>query len=452
MDEFYHLIDWALCLSGLIGLWFFFSRTGGPLNKAQAYMSVFREKGIYNPSYGLAIAFVYALLDIALSIVIYVWFYNDYWTDSDFGIAHLGRVILLYTIVLVSLHVFLPKIDNRHLRKTINTVDYHKMGLSMAAFVVVCVAVEYWLKRFVYGMWYGEESESILATVAVVASTAWIASSVYTSLNRYESIKNASERTLGALKTRHAPIVFLRSFVLDKPQRKGMTFDEYICSTFALNSQPIVSLSDPDDFLPTGGSIKIQSTDEEWESAINTLLMECRAVVIFEGKTVSLKTEMAKIQRFHIPHDKVFVATPPQNYRLAAWNDGKITERKYTLNYIWNDFVKALDTYGGMHGLPETDPGECMIFSFDKHWNCKAPVKKTGKDFLGYVVDQTVVHENDKCDYISLAEKLNRFELQHTQVLSKSDEKRIEKAIIKALIMSALMSLAVILLIKLLVK
>lgn len=451
MDEFYNLYDWAFCLTGVMGLLYYFSRTSDYMNKVQSYIAVFKRKGIYNPSYGMTIAIVYAILDIVISVVIYKWFYNDYWTDSDFILAQMGRLILPFLVVLVSLHIFLPKIDNRHLRKTFNSIDYHKMGLAMAAFVIVCVSVEYWLKRFVYGMWYGEESASLIATLAVVSSTLWIAWSMYISLNRYELIKDASERTLSALTTRHAPIVFLRSFALDKPQKKGMTFDEYICSTFALNSQPIISLSDPDDFLPTGGSIKIQSMDEEWENAINTLLMECRAVVIFEGKSESLKTEMGKIQQFHIPHDKVFVATPPQKYRLAAWNEGQITEKKHTLNFIWSNFVKALEVYGGMHGLPQADPGECMIYSFDEHWNCKpSPVKKKGNSFLGYIVDQTVAYENDKCDYLSLSRKLKRFELQHTQMLTKDEKKQIENALVKVSVVSTAVVLAVVGLIKIL--
>lgn len=430
IDSMYATYDWIWCLSGLFGLLLLFNDK-----------SVIKKKGIYNPAYYMMISIIYAIADLWLSFLIFEYFFADGWGDSDYFWAQFSRTFILLPLVYMLCRLLLPKINNRQIRKTSNSTNYHLWAIAMVIFVMADATLGYVIKRYMYGFWYGNSIDSSMATAAVFIFAGIIAYRVYVHVNRYEVIKGLASRTIEELETQRAPIIFLRSFLLDKNPIAGKTFDEYICTSFAMHMQPIISLSDPDDFLPTGGSIKIQSRDDEWENAINTLLNHCRALVFFEGKTESLKTEMSKIQQFNIPHDKVFVATPPQRYRKAAWNKGHAASNKYVLNRIWQGFVKSLEQIGGMHHLPETDPGECSIFTFDSNWMATQPVKKTGTNFFDYILKKTVKYEEAKCDYKTLATMLRDHEL--TIEITDTENKKIKRAILAIALLTFMLPIVI---------
>ena len=428
MDEVYNFYDWFWSLSGLFGLLFFFLSD----------KSIVKKKGIYDPVYYMMIAIIYAAADWLLSFLVFELFFADDWGDTNYLYAQVIRLLLVPVFYFLCKWL-LPKIDNRQIRKTSTTTNYHRWAIAMVAFVIADTALGYVMKRYVYGFWYGNSTDSMLGTAAVIVMAGLIAYRVYVRMNRYEVIKGLADRTIQDLETQRAPIIFLRSFVLDKNPIFGKTFDEYICSSFAMHMQPIISLSDPDDFLPTGGSIKIQSRDSDWENAVNTLLVHCRALVFFEGRSESLKTEMTKIRHFNIDHEKVFVATPPQRYRKAAWNKERGASDKYVLNRIWQDFSKSLELVGGLHHLPDTDPGECKIFTFDSNWSASKAEKKTGTEFFDYILKKTVKYEETKCDYKSLAAMLRDNEL--TMGITDLENRKIKRAIVIIALLTLVMTI-----------
>lgn len=393
------------------------------------YFPLLKKKGIYNPAFALTLAVCYAVIDILGTISLF-FMGEDVVLDETVLVF---KQLILWGVMWLLCKIFLPKIDNRRLRKTSIHTNYHKW----AVWTVVYCCIYPFIIFLLVGIPDFTNFESAVTLLLAVLFIALGARMVYVLINRYEEIKTEAERTLEELETHKAPIVFLRSFLLDKKPIKGRTFDEYICANFAMSRQPIISLSDPDDFLPTGGSIKIQSTDDDWEKAINTLLATCRAVVFFEGKSDSLLVEMGKIRALNIPHDKIFIATPPQRYRVAAWCESN--GRKYVLNYVWSNFAKSMEESAGIHGLPEKDPGECKIFTVDKKWNCSnEPVIKKDMEFFEYIMQQTIHYEESKCDYSKLASKLREYEL--TLLLSNAENNKLKKAVVCVVALSLVLS------------
>lgn len=427
MDNVIDFYKWVFCLSPFAGYCYYFS-VGDRL-------SILKSKGIYNPIYGIWMALAFIITLLCTSFEAYLFFYDDGWGDTDYTLAVLLPLEAIFVLMYVLCKFLLPKISNRQIRKTSTKTDYHKWAKIMVFAFVVSVMACFYYQKHILCFWYGNDWASFCADIIVLIFTGVISYKIYLSMNRYETIKEYANRTLSALETQRSPIIFLRSFMIDKTPINGKTFDEYICANFPMSMQPIISLSDPDDYLPTGGSIKIQSKDEKWENAVNILIKNCRAIVIFEGKSESLKTEMAKIKDFSIPYDKVFVATPPQKYRLKAWLDGAWGGKKYVLQYIWKDFSTSMDKIGGIAGFPAKEPGGSRIFSLNSSGQCvEEKGGKEGTDFFEYIMKKTIKYESLPCDYKRLAVLLKDNELD--MEITDAENRMIRRAMIKISIIS----------------
>ena len=73
--------------------------------------------------------------------------------------------------------------------------------------------------------------------------------------------------TLSKITTSTSPILFLRSFELNKSTLSSLSFDEHLCNGFPIKDQPVISLADPDVAFAEG-TIKIQAEDSSWKDAI----------------------------------------------------------------------------------------------------------------------------------------------------------------------------------------
>lgn len=192
------------------------------------------------------------------------------------------------------------------------------------------------------------------------------------------------------INSKKAPILFLRSFELNKSAVSGVTLDEYLCKGFPIKDQPVISLADPDlEF--TDGSIKMQAQDKTWKEAITTLFSSCKAVIMFEGKSDGLNWEIDNIRKY-IDYNRFFIAIPPEDYRSSAWySSGYFTHSasrikikieqifnrrgiEYAYNFIWKKFSDRLEM-SGIH-LPKEQPGCGCLISFTRDW-------KTNKIYKG---------------------------------------------------------------------
>lgn len=385
------------------------------------------SKGIFDPIQKIKLAIVCLFADFSWKINVSYWALS--WEEEDLleydFIATFYGFAFNIVIIFVLCKYLLPEIKIRQIRKTSNSTNYSRWGFILSTIFFLDALLSFCLQ--IETCWYVDEKENLVFTILCLGIGFLISMGPYNILKRYDRIKGEAERTISSLVTNRAPIIFLRSFEIDKFLIKGYSFDEYICRSFSMTSQPILSLSDPNDFLPTGGSIKIQSFDEKWKDAIIALFKNCRAVVIFEGKSEGLQWEIENLKKY-VSYDKLFIATPPKNYRISAWcTVGLGKERKYALGFIWKNFSKHLNKEGFY--LPSTDPGSDTIFSFNNNWEAvnSGDIYK-GMKLFDYIMEKTVKYENANCNYKRLADTLSAYELSLS--MSLYDKKRINKALV----------------------
>lgn len=389
------------------------------------YSFILKKKGIYTPTYYLVPGIITIVPDflIRMSWGYYFDLYSSYGEDAYPYIALLVGIILVNIgIVSLALWKFAPHVNNRRIRKVPSNSNYTAWAFSGSTiFVFYSIYCDIELRNHIY---FEEEFLDWYITFLFYLVLIICAVLFFINTRRYDKIKNEATRTLDSLKTHRAPIIFLRSFELDKAVLFGKTFDEYICSSFSMTSQPIISLADPDDYLPTGGSIKIQSYDERWKPAIEKLLRNCRAVVLFEGRSEGLHWEISHLKKFIKP-DQLFVVTPPERYRRIAWIKNGYSfvskkEKEYIYQYVWVNFSKHLNAEG--FDVPNTNPGSDTVFHFGGNWNVNVAVKLKGMKLFDYILEKSIKYENVSCDYQNLSEGLQEYEL-NSQLSSKEEAK-----------------------------
>lgn len=416
---------WLFPLTGILGGLLILSNMQSYMERTNIRHPL-DSKGIFDPVQKVKLTLVCLFMDLLWKMNIYYWAAS--WSEEDlleynFIASFYGIAFILISIFLLCKYL-LPNINIRSIRKTSCSTNYSMWGLIVSIIFLIDVVLSLLIQYCT--CWYIDRVESLIFSILYLCIGLFMSTKPYSILKRYDRIKGESERTISSLVTHRAPIIFLRSFEIDKFIIRGYSFDEYICKSFSMTSQPILSLSDPNDFLPTGGSIKIQSFDEKWKEAIITLLKSCRAVVIFEGKSEGLQWEIENLKKY-ISYDKLFVATPPKKYRQSAWCRGMTRkEKKYALNYIWQNFAHHLIREG--FNVPLSDPGNDVIFSFNNRWEISnGGIICQGMKFFDYILESTVKHEKSDCDYKELAKTLSAYELSLEMPID--DKKKINKAV-----------------------
>ena len=414
-------------LTGILGGLLFLSNMQ-PSVEQWGIKNPLEYKGIFDPIQKAKLALTYLFADFLWKVNIFKlacsWSEEDC-ADYDFIASFYGMFVIIVSIFLLC-RTLLPNIEIRRIRKTSNTTNYSLWGVTLSAIFFVDVILSLSIQHST--CWYVNELLSLLFSMLCICLGFILSLRPFIIFKRYDRIKGESERTLSSLLTHRAPIIFLRSFEIDKFLIHGYSFDEYICKSFSMTAQPIISLSDPNDFLPTGGSIKIQSFDERWKDAIITLFKSCRAVVIFEGKSEGLQWEIENLKKY-ISYDQLFIATPPKKYRYLAWCRGKTKkEKKYAINFIWHNFAKHLDKEG--FKVPVSDPGSDILITFNKKWVANhGGVSCKGMRLFDYILENTVKYEKRYCDYNELAQTIAAYEL--TLRMPDKEKKRVDKAMFK---------------------
>ena len=213
----------------------------------------------------------------------------------------------------------------------------------------------------------------------------------------------------------------------------GRVFDETICMDFDLTKNPIISLADPDEILPSGGSLKIQSKDSDWKETVKEILKVCRAVILVEGPSDGLHWEISKLKEYLSPK-QLFVMIPSQKYRELAWcyNDDAGTgvfsitrnmyrflniltftgnkDKKKTLLSVWKGFSEKLNIYG-IH-TPAVFPGDNSILYFNEEWQAiKIENTKNLRSLFNIIVEQTKSFNIKSFDYKTLGKKIETYEV-----------------------------------------
>ena len=165
---------------------------------------------------GLAISFAFALtLAVCYAVIDILGTISLFFMGEDVVLDETVLVfkqLILWGVMWLLCKIFLPKIDNRRLRKTSIHTNYHKW----AVWTVVYCCIYPFIIFLLVGIPDFTNFESAVTLLLAVLFIALGARMVYVLINRYEEIKTEAERTLEELETHKAPIVFLRSFLLDK--------------------------------------------------------------------------------------------------------------------------------------------------------------------------------------------------------------------------------------------
>ena len=391
------------------------------------YQSILEAKGINDPTLAISLFKTGILLDASLKLLL-VGFITDVDAYALIGIYALLGFFLFFWIRLT---LNIPKSNQRKNRKYPQETNYTLCAFNVLGWGIASIAFNFILLT----AWTFEEPFEIIYICTIMAAMTILALALGASaLIRLDRLKYPSIRSLKALAHNNSPIVLLRSFKIDAyPTMNGRVFDESICCNLDLEKNPIISLANPDEILPSGGSLKIQAKDAQWQEAVKEILRNCRAVILVEGLSDGLHWEISKLKEYLNP-SQLFVMIPPKEYRELAWcyNEnageglysimrnlnrlisrivwGNKKERKRILADVWDDFTSRLNQFG-IH-TPHSYPGDSRLLYFDDEWNGKIleDIHDT-KAMLDYIVSRTTTFNQSDFDYPSLGEKIASYEV-----------------------------------------
>lgn len=392
-----------------------------------AYMGIdyaLTFKGCITPKESYKIAGTFLVADVILKAALLPVFTDP----SNYIMVCIIIDVLILGYDLVNIYWRLNRQDIRIIKKFPSNVNYTLLAIKFMLAFGFCVVFE---SIIVYNSWYWSDPSELLMYIILCDFIIFL-SLIFISMQlvRLDRIKIPAMRSLHSLKSKRPPILLLRSFELDKyPWWNNKTFDEELCSSIDMNDSPVISLSDPDQLLPTGGSLKIQSKDDYWKSIIEELIKSCRAIVIIEGDSNGLSWEIERIKDIYQTHpDKIFFYVPSNRYRVLAWciNDqggpgifrnltalllklsSPIKIRKQ-LKYCWHNFNCFIQSKG--FKIISEYPGPDSLIAFDKNGNPTVISKKDSSELFGNVLDRTRRYIHANYDYMDLAKKIEYYEV-----------------------------------------
>lgn len=396
-----------------------------PILSYVACNKALKFKGFVIPSLSYKLCLYFGIIDFLSKL--------SFWPLCEDSESYLICCMLvdsvLLGIYLIRIYWCINKKNIRAVKKFPSDENYTLLGMKLATFCIVKLLVE---SVFFYVSWEWEDPTEILFMVVFFASISLLyIAFVFMELIRLDRIKFPSMRSLTALQSNKSPLVLLRSFQLDKnPYWNNKTFDESLCESIDTNDCPIISLSDPDQFLPSGGSLKIQSKDDCWKQVVVELFHKCRAVVLVEGNSDGLGWEIDTIRKtFDKTPEKVFIIVPANKYRLLAWliddtNGGMGMTRNLSalmlrivspikmrkeLKLVWTNFVDYMHEHN--YDIPKSFPGDNVFIFFDKQWRARISDRfSSGKDMFDAILRKSPAECNDY-DYSHLATTISTFEV-----------------------------------------
>ena len=395
------------------------------------YQALFETKGINDPILSFSMCKTTILMDLFLKLFLVGLVYVGLIQDFDvFAIIGMFVDSVFFFSFYFELALKIPKKYLRKNRKYPQETNYTICALKYvlwSTLSIICTLVILLLGS-------DNISEMLILCFCVITMIVLCMIMIVRTLIRLDRLKYPSIRSLNGLNNNNSPIVLLRSFKIDSnPTLDGKVFDETVCENLDLENNPIISLANPDEILPSGGSLKIQAKDSEWKEVVKEVLKNCRAVIIVEGLSEGLQWEISKLKQYLKP-SQLFVLVPSDKYRELAWcyNDNAGTglfsitrnlyrfmnvmsfsgrkENKKILDSVWLDFSERLNQYGIQ--TPKIFPGENILLSFDSCWNVlKQEHINDMRDALENIVNNTAVFNKPDFDYPMLGKKVASYEV-----------------------------------------
>jgi len=408
----------------IIGLLFLFV----PALCIGGYQTALESKGLNDPTLSLSLYKTTILIDIAFKLCL-LCFISEF---DTYVLLSMFVILAFYFLFFFRLSLTIPKISIRRNRKFPQETNYTLCAFKVIIWWFVSLAFNMAILFLLFSF---ENTPEVLycCSIFLIFAILYVIL-VAKALIRLDRLKYPSIRSLNALAHNNSPIVMLRSFKIDSnPTMNGKVFDETICENLDLEQNPIISLANPDEILPSGGSLKIQTKDSEWKEVVKEVLKNCRAVVLVEGLSDGLHWEISKLKEYIKP-EQLYVLIPSKIYRELAWcfeNDNEkglfsimrnisrfsslisyFTRKDINkiLNAVWIDFSSKLNQFDIK--TPENFPGNECLMSFDDNWNAlKQDNLHNIKAMMDYIVSRTKSFNNPNFDYSELGTKIASYEV-----------------------------------------
>ncbi len=395
-----------------------------------SFQLMMERKGCNDPALAMGMAKMLMCVDLVSKIMLLPFVVSMDFEGYALLCCFIDIGIIIYGMVQYSLHI--QKYNVRKNRKFPSETNYTSCGRKTVVWCLISLVIN---NIILFSLKLESASGRSSASFAILMCDIMLLVFIYflyMSFVRLDRLKEPSRRSLDALDKHNSPITLLRSFHSDAtPSWSGKTFDEALNETIDLNQHPVLSLANPDEVLPSGGSLKIQAKDEEWKKVVKQVLHHSRAVILVEGKSEGLEWEISKLKE-NVNPKQVFALIPSNYYRLLAWclrEDEKIMFFSISKNLngfiqkvvnrrgcnkvlggIWADFRQLLHDY--KINLPIDFPGDNCLISFDEQWNGSVVVRSSEiKHMMDYIIQQTCNYNNPDFDYPALGEKVSTYEV-----------------------------------------
>lgn len=394
-----------------------------------------RFKGINDPKSLVLIESIQFFLYIPLSIISRI-FSSDL---ENWAICFSIISSVYFFMTSCILHLSLPRLNLRNIKKqpqNVNNILWTSTEVCLCILYLSYISILFFQADIQYNTSLPAIDEcyqmipEVILIIAIIGSPMWILM-LLQSLRMQHLVKNY--KSLSTITSNDAPIVYLRAFGLDKtPALNLKTFDEYLFNSS--KETVIISLANPDEIIASGGSIKLQSHDDEWKDVVKELLQQARAVIMVPGNTDGLKWEISVLRKFITP-SQLYIVIPSYYYLTLSFGEHwwkrkeilpdfnshatvNLTQMMYfplfyrkNLNkfrQLWVKFSEELNENG--YCVNKEFPGFNRIISFNSQWESRSNNKKYKRnEILSYVMGNT--KEEKKCDYKSLSAKISKYEV-----------------------------------------
>ena len=224
-----------------------------PVLMLPGYQAILESKGINDPVLSLKLYESTIILDMSVKLAI-INLVDDF---EIYALIGLFAVLGYFSFFFVKLSLSIPKTSLRKFRKYPQETNYTICALKYVGYAFFSIIFNLLI---LFSCWVFEDVFMIyLNCFIIIVMIAFCMFSAVQALIRLDRLKYPSVRSLSGLAKNNSPIVLLRSFKIDSnPTLDGRVFDETICMDFDLTKNPIISLADPDEILPSGGSLKIK--------------------------------------------------------------------------------------------------------------------------------------------------------------------------------------------------
>ena len=368
----------------------------------------------------------------------FLWIFDEF-TDYLGACLFADAILLFYNVVSIYLNA--RRQNLRVIKKFPSDENYTLLAVKLSTIFCIVLTGQTLL---IYNLWvWVDPTEELLYLGLGVVTTLFFICYIVAALLRLDRLKVPAMRSLISLHSNVPPMVLLRSFELDKyTSWANRSFDEEICGILNINDTPVVSLADPDQILPTGGSLKIQSKDEYWKSVVEEVLSACRAIILVEGDSNGLNWEIERVHKIYSKHpEKVFILIPANRYRRLAWcvneeggtgfarNLAVFLQRivspfklKKQLDQVWIKFRDFISQKG--FDMVEKFPGDNRLIGFNAAGKAYVFPKVHKSKLFDEIYTLTGNNASEPFDYAALAKRIESFEVNGFMKPSQIEELR----------------------------